>query len=210
MSCQSEPSRRTWIAGWAFGLLIALSGCASGSRPSSAPSPAAATEADPAEPPRPDAASACAKVPLPANDNRCVYPVCDQGRWQLEPVGPSVLCELAPDFAERQAVSERAFRGDPGVCQQGECVPRLLCVERCGAALGEQFGPAFAAEIRSCREQSPSNTPSSCAQEVKAQRRGAVMRFGQATLMCFESCGFPRPEATRTFPDAPPDPSALE
>jgi hypothetical protein len=107
-----------------------------------------------------------------------------------------VVCELPPDLAERQAVAHEEFRGDPGVCYRGECVPRLLCSERCGAGVGDKYGPALAAKARACRERAPERDPEECAQELERNERATLHHLGEEVLRCHEICGFPPPRAT--------------
>jgi hypothetical protein len=122
-----------------------------------------------------------------------LVPACQDGAFQLVTVGPRVACRLSPDLAERQAVSEPAFRGDPGVCQQGDCVPRLLCVERCGRALGEKYGPELFAEVEACRRARPEAKAEDCAAEVELRHERMLWRIGEAGLRCFDDCGLPSP-----------------
>jgi hypothetical protein len=176
--------RRPLIAA-TVGVVLA---CGGASKTSSAPSPA-----------RPIAACAVAARPAEA---ACSEAICTQGSWSLVPVAPHVVCELSAAYAERQAVAFPQLAGDPGVCYAGECLPRLLCVERCAVGLSAEYGPLIADVIAACKPNPPEKTAWDCVDEVGGDPR--LRRPGDALLKCGYDCGFPEPAiSTTTTPVRP-------
>jgi hypothetical protein len=157
--------------------------CGGASKPASAPAPA-------------PVAAACAVAARPA-ETACLEAICSQGTWSLVPVEPHVACELSPGYAERQAVAFPQFAGNPGVCSEGECLPRLLCVERCAIGLSAQYGPLIAEVTGACKQSSPDKTASECLDEVGSDPR--LRRPGDALLKCGYDCGFPEPTVANTI-----------
>lgn len=137
------------------------------------------------------ASATCSVSARPQAKDVCSAAVCTAGKWQLQPVGPRVVCELSDDYSERQAVALEAFRGDPGVCSRGECVPRMLCAERCGTTLGAELGAPLYARLQECRSL-PNRTAQSCADDLK-RNDGEMREFGFRLLDCLHDCGFELP-----------------
>jgi hypothetical protein len=119
----------------------------------------------------------------------CEARVCVDGVWQRKLAAPRTVCELTPDFAERQALVLHDFRGDPGVCYEGECVPRLLCADRCGAKLGIEEGTPIFEDLKRCRRDDSLDASRTCA-ELALQDQGLALRLGRKVLGCLEVCGF--------------------
>jgi hypothetical protein len=180
----------------AAGVMLACSAAPKTSSAPGGPAPAVAT---------------CAAAARPA-ETACLEALCTQGSWSLIPVEPHVACDLSPAYAERQAVAFPQFAGNPGVCYAGECLPRLLCVERCAVGLSAEYGPLIAEVTGACKQNPPEKTAWDCVQEVSSDPR--LRRPGDAVLKCGYDCGFPEPTvATTTTPVRPieePDTSTDE
>lgn len=170
--------------------------CSAASKPGSAPPPSRLP-------------AACAAAARPT-ETACSEAICVQGAWSLVPAPPHVACELSPAYAERQAVAFPQFAGNPGVCFEGQCLPRLLCVERCAVGLSAEYGPLLAEITGVCKQRSPEKTAWECLDDVGSDPR--LRGPGEALLKCGYDCGFPEPTvATTTTPvlplEAPETPS---
>ena len=140
--------------------------------------------------------------PAPAH-SECQVPRCVQAKWQLAAVGPRTVCELSPNMAERQDKALPVFRGDPGVCFAGECLPRALCAERCADRISDELAAPFAQQLAPCRGQPP-GISETCANDLRSDPI-ALRRVGVRVLACLDECGFP---PARLNTQLMPDPSA--
>lgn len=121
----------------------------------------------------------------------CRVAVCEAERCVAQSAPPRTVCELSDDVAVRQAKLSSTLAGDPGVCSEGACVPRVRCMETCGAATGEAIAQPFSLEIQRCYAENPGQEGH---EECRAQtwkRMQSSKELFAWLKRCAYDCGLP-------------------
>jgi hypothetical protein len=118
----------------------------------------------------------------PAPDQLCARAACVQGTCQLQPSEPPTRCPLTLEWAQRQADLHSIDMHEKGVCRKYTCMPRLLCMQRCGDELAQSIAPSL--PVVSCPEGECDKTPDP----------NAVAKAKEGLRECLFECGFPQVE----------------
>ena len=131
------------------------------------------------------------------NEEICTLSVCSAGHCQRLPTPRAARCALDTTVAIRQADLFSSELNEYGVCYDAICMPRALCMQRCGEKLAKAIEPTV--------KQYPCADSRDCiSQELDSD---ALARAESGLRECFTDCGFPTPEdLVRTPPKRVPDP----
>jgi hypothetical protein len=125
--------------------------------------------------------AAChADIDCPDTHRQCTTGVCRDGACEAMPVDRGTRCQLDRQWAQRQADLFPIEKNQLGVCAEGMCMPRLLCMQRCGGAL------ARAVEKTVTLHPCPPSTTCNPAPDPQA-----VARAKDGLSRCVLSCGYP-------------------
>lgn len=196
MPARATRSRsRLW-----FSLVSALS-CAPTAAPSQPPAaPPAATQ--PSLPARvggsaPRQGECAVDADCQASREPCLRAACEQHRCVQRPALPRTQCELSEDAQARLLAASSygvEFSGEPGVCSNGACVYRPLCLEACGQEIGATLGETFRAELERCDAKQPNRSGHrACMAALNAYP--ATLELLERVDQCAHACGYPKFEA---------------
>lgn len=133
---------------------------------------------------QPDPAAQCATAencPLPSS--QCTATYCREGRCIEDEAPPNSRCGLTAEYALLQGNRSWPERNELGICEHNECIPRLLCMRRCGERLGNTLAEGPPSQLGRCAGQPK------C--EVEPQ---LVDEAAAGILACAIGCGFGTPE----------------
>lgn len=164
-----------WAA--ALGLTVATCGLAAGCRGSEAPSPPQ-PQMQPTPAPQCDVSDDC---PMPSSQCTAMY--CREGRCVEDEAPPKSRCGLSAKYALTQGNRAWHARNDLGICVHNECIPRLLCMRRCGERLGNTLAEGPPSQLGRCAGQPKCDVDPLLVDEAVA-----------GILDCAIGCGFPTPE----------------
>lgn len=172
------PKPRRWL-GTARSIVVValLFELAIGCRQTEAPS-------EPQSVQKPGPATQCATADdCSAPSGQCTATYCREGRCIEDEAPPNTRCGLTAEYALLQGNRSWPERNQLGICEHNECIPRLLCMRRCGERLGNTIAEGPPSQLGRCAGQPKCEVEPELVDEAAA-----------GILTCAISCGFNTPE----------------